>query len=178
MSKKKNGTKADLIQPKESAKSSQKKNTPSKLPVCVAFLMCERVIVAEDDQTLSAIRIVDSISLPPDAAQQGREGAELPALKLLAIIKKGEASEEINLKLICADPTGKKDTVGTSLVTMESDDPMMTTSLVTSVRVINIKKGIYWIELLANDSLIARTPLKVNILDEETADADKKTLSK
>jgi hypothetical protein len=178
MSKKKGGATTNKTTPTESPKSPQQKKH-SKLPVCPAMVICDRVIVAEDDKTVSAIRLVDTISLPYDVVETGSKGAELSALKLLVIIRKGEASGVINLKLVCADPTGKRDTIGTSEpITLEGDDPLTGTTLITSVRLINIKNGVYWIELLANDSLIARTPLRVRIKEEKTSESEKKASAK
>jgi len=143
------------------AGKAAKASAPAGLPVCIAMLVCEQVIIAKDN-TASAIRIVDTITLPSAAERKQGEGLEF-GLHLLIIVKKGDSQGQFDLLLVCTDPNGNKVPVGLAAAQDIQGGPETGTTSISPLRLPWGGEGLYWIELLANNSLIARTPVKVNI---------------
>jgi hypothetical protein len=123
------------------------------------MVACEQAILAQDN-TLSAIRIIDTITLP-FAPPKESDGMEISAIRLAIILKKAESHEPCMLKLICVDPSGKRKAIGASQGAMIEGTPEAGNNLVVPLLLTNGGEGLYWIELLANESLIARCPVRI-----------------
>ena len=131
------------------------------LPVCIAMVICEQVIEAKDN-TISAIRIVDTLNLPPTFEHELGEGVEFGQLRLLMVIKKGYSSGKSSLLLTCSGPNVEKEPVGIAPDATFEGGPEAGSNLPVPLRIHWGGEGVYWLELLAGDSLLARTPLKIN----------------
>lgn len=152
--------------PEKTLKATEAR-TASELPVCIALMVCDRVIIDKND-TVSAIRIVDTITLPQSDIPKEYDGIELPALTILAILKKGESEGSFDYNLVCVDPNKNRRSIATACNAVMTGEPQAGNNINTPLRLSNVIEGLYWIELLANNSLIGRTPFKVLFEKQKT----------
>jgi hypothetical protein len=141
------------------AKAPKKKR---ELPVCVAMLLCESVIVAED-KTVSAIRIIDRIGMlkEPDASDTDG-GVEFQGIKLLIMLKADMGSGEYKLLITCTHKeSGNSEPIG--LFAPNFDDKTSGANAATPLRIKWHGQGTYWIEASIDNEVIGRTPAYVFI---------------
>jgi hypothetical protein len=136
---------------------SRKQDT---LPLCTAMLVCEQAIQGKDD-VFSAIRIVDTITLQPSDELETNQNVEMPALKLLVMLKQGDANGQFKLLMACTDPNGNKTPIGAAVVNFVGNADSGS-NMITPVRIKWTGEGLYWIELTVDHRLIAKTPLRVS----------------
>ncbi len=131
-------------------------------PYLAAACLCERVL-EEKDAVLSAIRIVDRIQLQ-GVAPPGMEPPQmLPVpiqLVALVMLKNGSARGTRRLSLQPRTPAGFKLPGPSIPILLEGDDD----------RGVNIRlliqfsaeeEGIYWFDVLLDDEVVTRMPLRV-----------------
>jgi hypothetical protein len=143
---------------------SRKQITKKALPYVTAFLVCEKALM-ETDHVASAIRIVDILNLASDQNLEVGHGAVFPMLTLLVITKAGEARGErqFTLKLVTPEPGPVKHSVGT-WTTNFADPPESGQNLrFTPVGVVWAGEGLYYFEVSVDESVLARTPLRINV---------------
>lgn len=145
------------------AKSVGKKRKPmpdEALPYVIAFLLCEHVLV-ETDNVSSAIRIVDTITLPSDSPMEVGHGLVLPGLTIFVVTKAGEARGEREhvLRLVTPEsPPVKHDAL---TWTFRYSDPPESgqNSRLAPLSVVWAGYGLYHFEVLVGGKVLARTPL-------------------
>jgi alkanesulfonate monooxygenase SsuD/methylene tetrahydromethanopterin reductase-like flavin-dependent oxidoreductase (luciferase family) len=143
-------------------KKSVKGKTPpesGKLPTCVAFLLCERVIISTDG-TASIIRIVDTVGVPEDPARKKNDYIELGGIQTFVAIKRID-SDPVDLVVSCIDRRGKRSPVG-----ILKNRPEVTaqggTNAIAPLRLRWSGEGMYWLELATADGrLVGKTPFQV-----------------
>lgn len=142
-------------------------STRTEGPWLTAALICERVL-QEADGTLSAIRIVDRIT--NSAIGQGTP-AEMPPmpvnLTLLIALKAGAAHGRHDLKVELEGPNGLRTPVAETIsVLFEGED--RGANVVLALNWIAQHEGLYWFDVVLNERLVSRVPLRVVYLRQET----------
>lgn len=131
-----------------------------ELPLCAALLICERVLV-EQDQVLSAIRIVDQVAVPANVLANANQLIELPSLQAVGMLKQGNARGMRKVLLSAVSPTGDRAPMGMAMVEFIDAPPDRGGNLVAPMQVIMAGEGVYWLELSIDDAVVARTPLRL-----------------
>lgn len=144
--------------PTKAKKSGAKAISP---PLCVAIVACENVLIGTD-KTVSLIRVVDTVGLPPDDHRKNGDLIELN-MKLFIGLKNAEATGTTNLLLVCVGPNGKKFPIGVIPFPVDGA-PEAGRNVISNLRFQWNGDGLYWFNLLlpdAGSTLIARTPLRI-----------------
>ena len=137
------------------------------LPLCTAMLLCERVIIDKDDAS-SAIRIVDTLTIPPNDLLKTDKPCQFNQVNLLVLLKNGKANGKFSFKIVCRSESGKRKLVtgrGTLTVKGPPEGGGITTS---PLRLIWHGPGLYWIDLLIDDKTVATTPVRIKVESTET----------
>jgi hypothetical protein len=141
---------------------------PSKkpMPPVAAAFFCEKILT-EPDNVLSAIRIVDTISLPGAVLPESGTDLVLP-LAMLVVFKSGDAQGERELQFRLENPSGKVFTGGTWKITL-GDPPEAGHTFRSDLTTLKWdKEGLYWFEVLLDGVLATRIPLRVRIGQPES----------
>jgi hypothetical protein len=119
-------------------------------------VFCQNTIVEADTGSLSVIKNVDGVTL----AGMTPEMQPTPVqLKLALILKSGEMQGPYNLKIRCNSPSEVK-TEGPSFPCyFEGRDLGIQT--VMPIGLIATEPGTYWFDLLLDDQILTRLPLRV-----------------
>jgi hypothetical protein len=128
-------------------------------PYLAAAFLCEKVL-QEKDGILSAIRIVDRIIATvsgPSAPQQ------MPAvavnLTALLIFRSGDAKGSYTVKIQPVSPSGFRAPEAALPIFLEGDD--RSANLITNIAFQAREEGLYWFDVLLNDDLVTRMPLRL-----------------
>jgi hypothetical protein len=132
----------------------------SEPPLCIAMVVCDQVLIGED-HLVSAIRIVDTITVGPETLPKEPDGIEFPALRLLAMLKKGDSEGPFDLLLECTDPARKTEPIGISEGIALQGGPEAGTNLIVPLRLSNVMEGLYWLQLRVSNCLIAKAPVRL-----------------
>jgi len=130
-------------------------------PYLAAALLCEKVLV-EKDEVLSAIRIVDRIV----HTARGASAPELMPplnvdLRLLLVFKSGPAHGSRNVSVRLAQPSGRVQQPVLLPIFLEGGDGDRGANLLIEVRFQALEDGLYWFDILLNEELITRVPLRI-----------------
>lgn len=128
-------------------------------PYLAAALFCDKAL-EEKDGTLSAIRMVNRITHTisgPDAP----EAMPPITINLYAILsfKSGAARGKYTLKLIPNAPSRKQMPEFSAPVLLEGDDRGVNIVLNLDIQV--EEEGLYWFDVILNEQLITRMPLRI-----------------
>jgi hypothetical protein len=131
-------------------------------PFLTAACLCERVL-EEKDGVLSAIRIVDRITAQ-GIAPPGADVPPMPPIpiQLVALVtfKNGKARGSRRLSLQPRSPSGFKMQGPSVPILFEGDDDGgVNVRLVLQFQA--QEEGLYWFDVLLNDVLVSRMPLRV-----------------
>jgi hypothetical protein len=156
---------------------SGKSKKAKALPVCMAMVLCDQVILGTD-KVFSAIRIVDTVTVPRDESERFEGAVEFSTTRLLVILKRGDATGEFAVGLISTDPSGKRVPVGAAAISRfgepdDPDDPVGGASINSPARIVWGGEGVYWLELQINGVVVAKTPLRIKIADEKKGRASR-----
>jgi hypothetical protein len=139
------------------AKSKKTARRPPK-PLLAAAVFCDKVLEGMGDGAMSAIRIVDTVtvSIPHDHDPEERVPIRLNAL---IAFRSGDVKGERTLRLRMRMPTGKRKVV------MEKSMTFLGGESGTNVRVtveLKIKtEGLYWIDVLVDRARFTSMPLRI-----------------
>jgi hypothetical protein len=144
-----------------------KKNTVD--PYLTAAIICEKILI-EADGSATAIRIADIINIP---AEQNLPLGEIVALPLclLILIKSGDFRGQKSLAIRAINPSGQREESISMPLTFT--DPPEGGQQVRSP-VIPLKwdgAGLYIFEIVLDDKVYGRVPLRVNVLPKEPSEA-------
>jgi hypothetical protein len=131
-------------------------------PYLTAACLCERVL-EEKDGVLSAIRIVDRIMLQ-GVAPPGVEMPPMPPVPIMLValvtLKNGSARGSRRLSLQPIAPSGFKLPGPSVPLLLEGDDDRgVNVRLVIQFQA--QEEGLYWFDVLLDDELLTRMPLRV-----------------
>lgn len=127
-------------------------------PYIQAACICERVL-REQDGVLSAIRIVDRMTLSAPASLPAEEMPPVAvAHTLLLCLKSGEARGSASLKLSVEQPSGLRTPGQTLPVFFEGGD--LGVNIVLPLQLQLTQAGLYWIDVHLDDERLVRIPLR------------------
>jgi hypothetical protein len=146
-----------------------KKSRPAKkdaMPYVVAFVVCQHVLVEKDDVN-SAIRIVDTVTLPAESPLKAGDSILLPGLSMLLILKSGDARGKLEMKLRLVTPESPPVRHEAAAITFSFAEPPESgmNSRVEPLSIVWAGQGLYLFEVTVGDELLARTPLRIRVDD-------------
>jgi hypothetical protein len=128
-------------------------------PFLNAALLCEKVL-QEKDETVSIIRTIDRITLTTQAMGSPETLPPVPiALYAFISLKSGSARGKHVLKWITEAPSGIRSSEQLLPVLFEGEDRGV--NIILALNMIVDQEGIYWFDLLLEDRLLTRLPLRV-----------------
>jgi hypothetical protein len=153
----------------------RKPATNDAMPYVIALVVCENILV-ESDQAASAVRIVDTVTLPADAANASvGEGIVLPGLRLLCITKAGDARGEREhvLRLITPEsPPVAHDAATWSFTYSEPPESGQNTRI-APLQFVWAGQGLYHFELVVGGTVLAHTPIRIRVAAPDANSAPK-----
>lgn len=139
-------------------------------PFVALACFCENVL-EDKDGVLSAIRVVDTYTLPPLP-----EGAELPnglrgviLLNGLITLKSGDVVGNGVISVVMHKTNGEQSVVGKWPMALKGEEYGATLRLQMPLGVKNF--GLIWFDVLWNDALLTRIPLKLQPASQPEATA-------
>jgi hypothetical protein len=128
-------------------------------PYLAVAALCEKVI--EDKQgVLSLIRIVDRIVANVVAPDVPAAMPPIPvSLTAVVILRSGEARGRHSLKIRLEEPSGLQQGTTEIPVFFEGEDRGM--NAVIPLQIVAREEGLYWFDVLVNDELLSRIPLRL-----------------
>jgi hypothetical protein len=147
--------------------TSTKHSKKGAMPPLAAAVICERVLM-EPDNVPSAIRIVDTVHLPAATMPERGTLTDL-GLSMLVIFKKGDADGVMKLRLRQISPSGMKTALGESTPVVFTGPPEGGANIRVPVVVNWDKEGLYWFEFSLNNRVVARVPLKINVVKADVS---------
>jgi len=128
-------------------------------PYVQVAALCERVL-QEKDGVLSLIRMIDRITIsiggssPPEEMPPGSVN-----VNVVVALKSGFVRGRHNLRIVPSSPLGKKITELSAGVLLEGDDRGV--NVVMNLQMQVKEEGLYWFEVLLEDQLLTRIPLRI-----------------
>lgn len=145
----------------ESARPKRRVSSrPRRGPFLTAALLCERVI-EEKDGSLTAVRLVDQLTIEPGPKQPNVVTVVVPLnLSLLVSIREGEPRHAYEVSITLRDPTGntrKLLPAGQMLVA----GPVAGGNFVAHLVFLPQQEGMYFFEIDLDGKFVSRIPLNV-----------------
>jgi hypothetical protein len=136
-------------------------------PYLIAATLCERAI-QEGDGVLSLIRVVDKVT-------QAVAGPTVPDkmppiqvnLTLVVVLKPGEARGRYRLGVRPEAPSGQR-LPDAELPVSFAGAPDAGANLLLGINMIAEEEGLYWFDVLLDDQLLTRTPLRIEYSPQRT----------
>jgi hypothetical protein len=141
---------------------------PTGGPWLTAALLCERVI-EDKEGTLTVVRIVDRVISSAIGQGTPEQMPSVPvSVTLLVAFKSGDAHGRSDLRIELEPPTGLRTPIAQMLsILNEGED--RGSNLVLNLNFTAQHEGLYWFDLILDDRLITRVPLRVVYQRQETA---------
>jgi hypothetical protein len=128
-------------------------------PLLAAAVFCDKVLESMGDGAMSAIRIIDSVTVyrPP-----GHDPEERVPISLNALIafKSGGVKGERALRLRLRMPTGKRKVVMEQPITLPGGEGGTNVRVKVELRLKT--EGLYWIDVLVDRTRFTSMPLRVS----------------
>lgn len=148
-----------------------KSNGATAFPQLICAMICEKLLT-EADGVASAIRIVDTIQLPP-VPKEARKNVILTPLMFLTIFRAGDFRGKAHWEIQVAGPSGKKVKAAQKDLDFNGG-PDYGFNLAIPVAFKWDKPGLYWFEVHINKRRMVRSPLNVKVLAEPPKEEGKK----
>jgi hypothetical protein len=133
-------------------------------PYIAIAVFCERIL-NEKDGVLSVIRILDTFDvrvISPNGSADLKPNISIPAL---ISFRSGAARGKKIVSIEVTTPSGEKLKSQMNLpVVLEKDE--LGVSLITTVNLEVEEEGIYWFDVLIDNLVMTRMPLKIRLLRE------------
>jgi hypothetical protein len=140
----------------------------SAQPYLGGAFICERLLT-ETDNVSSAIRIVDTVTLPPLVPPPKRgAGVGLP-MALIVFFRCGDARGEREVRIRQIGPSGKRKNFARAAFNLEGPPEGAATIFLQGVPVKWDGEGLYWFEVLLGGVPITRIPLRIKIAQPAAA---------
>jgi hypothetical protein len=127
----------------------------SEGPFVQTALICERVIT-EQDGAISAIRIIDRVFFPADAAAQPLNPRH--PIWFLISLKSGAARGRFNVTVVRERPSGERDQIVQVPILLEGED--RGANIVGPGSFEPDQEGLYWFDVEFDGRLLTRMPLR------------------
>jgi hypothetical protein len=134
-------------------------------PYLQAALICERVL-QEQDGVVSAIRVIDRVYFVTDA--EGRPLSPQHPITLLITLKSGAARGSYSVRIEREKPSGERAPVLEAPIFLEGED--RGANLVVAAAFEPDQQGLYWFDVLFENDLVTRIPLRAIYQQIPTAD--------
>ena len=142
-------------------------------PYLSAALFCDQIL-EDRDGTLSAIRIIDTVTLKIAASTPPNQAIPLSVAMLLTF-KSGDSPGKHEIRVDMRSPAGKLKRGGPQTHEL-SEQPYGGVNLKMITTIMVKKGGVFWIEINLDGRRISRTPLNV-IVERVQDDSGKPTAS-
>jgi hypothetical protein len=130
---------------------------PNKTPYVGAALICERVLV-ESDGVLTAVRIVDTFTLPPEPTlPPGMEGGI--QFTILVMLKAGDVRGPSRLEINIRYPSGKREELSKPSIVLEGED--RGANIVAQTTFAIKEWGLHWFDLFWEGQALTSIPLRL-----------------
>jgi hypothetical protein len=127
-------------------------------PYLGVAVLCEKVL-HERDGVMSVIRMVDRVTL----TSRGHTPAEMPrgilSFMLYLMFKSGDARGTFQIGVRSVNPSGQVISTASFPLLMEGED--RGAALVTQFALEAREEGVYWFDILLEEQVITRVPLRV-----------------
>lgn len=127
-------------------------------PYLVAAVLCENVLI-EQDGVVSAIRIVDRITVTPGLGAPESMPPMPIQLKCLIILKAGVAQGSYPVKVTVTGPSGQEAHLATLPVLFEGNDRGVNLNL--AMNFVAQQEGLYWFGVFVHEQILTRVPLRI-----------------
>ncbi len=132
--------------------------TENSGPYLNAAVICEKVL-QEKDETLSVIRMIDRFNVTVSALGSPENLPPIPLnLTVLISLKSGKARGRSTVKLRIESPSGLKLPDQLLPVLFEGEDRGV--NLVMNLNLVIDQEGVYWFDVLLEEKLLTRMPLR------------------
>jgi hypothetical protein len=143
-------------------------------PFLTAAFFCETTIEDKKDGSLSAIRMIDTITvnLPPSAPPEilsGEQGLPIPIAGLLSF-KTGGAPGEHTVRLIMHSPSGKTEKALEQTLQFTPEPHGGANLRMNNVFMVK-KGGLFWLHVFLDGKRVTRIPLLISVQRAETPPA-------
>jgi len=123
---------------------------------------CERVL-QEKDNVLSVIRVINRVT---QTAAGPEAPAEMPPftyrLSAVIAVRSGQARGRHEVKIVRELPSGVKDTERAPVFTVHLTGQDQGHNIVINMETPFDQEGVYWFDVLFDDQLLTRMPLRVS----------------
>jgi hypothetical protein len=145
------------------AKGKKTARRPPK-PLLAAAVFCDKVLEEMSDGAMSAIRIVDTVTV---TIPHGHDPEERIPISLNALIafKSGDVKGERTLRLRMRMPTGKRKVVMEKPITFLGGESGTNCRVRADFRI--KKEGLYWIDVLVDRTRFTSMPLRISFVRAE-----------
>jgi hypothetical protein len=152
----------------KTGKRSRKKGGP----YLAASFFCEKIIEDKQDSALSAIRIIDTITVQLDASTPPEIPSEEHRIPIgiasLLSFKTGDSPGEHTVRVVMRSPSGKESETVYEQIIRFPPEPQGGANLRVQ-NLIHVKKGgVFWMEVFLDDKPVTRMPLLISIQRGET----------
>lgn len=127
-------------------------------PYLVAAVLCENVLI-EQNGILSAIRIIDRITITPGPGAPEVMPPFPVQVRCLIIFRAGIAQGSYPIRLNVTNPAGNEFSLATLPVLFEGNDRGVNLNLTLNFEV--RQEGLYWFGVYIHDQLFTRVPLRI-----------------
>lgn len=140
-------------------------------PYLAIAALCEHAL-EETDNVLSGIRFVDSVVISGVGAESPTQFPPL-ILTVWAIIafKAGPARGKRTIRLVVNDARGgRKEIIQPQIATFDGGEKGV--NIRAQLRVMAMEEGLHWIDVLVDDEVITRMPLRVTYEQAPSLEAE------
>ena len=136
-------------------------------PLLAAAFFCERTIVDKEDNAVSAIRLIDTLTIqlhPLTPIDVPSEEKRVPvSTGGLIVFKTGRSQGEHNVKLVVESPSGKKSGTVFDQTVKFTPEPQGGFNLRFGAVIEVMKGGLFWIHVLLDGKRVTKMPLMIQI---------------
>jgi hypothetical protein len=150
------------------AKARKKSKTTRAQPLLAAALFCINVL-EEKEGLPTLVRVLDQLTIPPPPElPPAAEGEKQPKLgvPLIAFVafKSGDATGDYQLRIDMVSPSGEREPM--AMATMRFLGGANGVNVNATLAVPVAEEGLYWYEILVDETLVTRMPLQLRIARE------------
>jgi hypothetical protein len=132
-------------------------------PLLLAAVCCERVL-EDKDGSLSAIRIVDKLTLgfPAELADQPLPPHAMPPIYVLVLVRAGTLRGTHTITLKSKSPSGEVNSFPPATVEFTREDRGINITFTVNLVLRKRVEGLFWLELFLDETrLLTRIPLTI-----------------
>jgi hypothetical protein len=140
----------------------QPEKTDNDGPYVAVAVFCEHILT-EKDGTLSVIRIRDTFDIQPAPSNTRINTPPIAPIPALISFRSGGAKGKKLVSIEVTTPSGKKLKSQMNLPVI-FEESQLGVNLITTIDLEIEEVGVYWFDVLIDNQIMTRMPLKINIL--------------